>query len=232
MSSAPAGVAPDRFPLEARQRFRDELRRGRASAQRNAEGFNEIVRAIERIARYRGARGHGMGAFKPEIEEIALASPLANEIPTEHAHLLESFAVLYDSTRIGRNNSVHEGAYARNLARHATQLALILEDAMQTTMRTVQHFMVREPTCAELWEPVALVRQKMLANSFSFLPVAPEDGRAWRLISDVDLTKYLRSEQRKERLRATLARAVDDGLKLRKAKVVSPDEPADRGSIS
>ncbi|MCI0433191.1 MAG: hypothetical protein L0271_06005 [Gemmatimonadetes bacterium] len=105
------------------------------------------------------------------LNRIANESPLAAEIPGRYPDDLESFAVLLESTRLGRNRAVHEGAHARNVALHAVQVALVLEDAMQTPMNLARHFMVRSPMRAEPWEPIALVRQKMLANAF-LLPAA------------------------------------------------------------
>jgi hypothetical protein len=196
-------------------------------AQRNAEGFGEIVRAIERLARFRGATGHGLGAFRSVVAKIARQSPLAERIPQKHHPFFEPFEVLYESTQIGRNQAVHEGAYARNLARHAAELSLILEDALQMTMKSVQHFMVRNPTCAELWEPLALVRQKMLVNAFSFLPVVPRNGGKWRIVSDAEVARYLRSGLRTERLSKSLRQAVRDGLQLQKARIVEPESAVD-----
>lgn len=104
-----------------RTRFRDELRAARARTHRNAEGFAEIVRVVGRIARYNGARGSGMGAFAEVMTALARESPLAEDVPAAHPRYLDRFGTLYESTRIGRNLSIHEGAYARNVARHAAR---------------------------------------------------------------------------------------------------------------
>ena len=50
-------------------------------------------------------------------------------------------------------------------------------------------FVVRDPVCAEPWQPVALVRQQMLLNSFSYLPV--QIRGEWKLISDHAIASYL-----------------------------------------
>jgi hypothetical protein len=212
--------------LEARVRFRDELKAARARTLRNAEGFAEVVRTIERLARFRGATGNGMGSpsFYSAISAIASESPLSDEVPHRHARYIEPFAVLYESTRLGRNLSVHEGAYARNVARHAVELALILEDAMQTILTMVQHFMVRSPVCAEPWEPLSLIRNKMLVNSFSFLPFPPAADGEWQLVSDAALASYLRSGKRKDKLKLTLEEALQDGFELRRTRRVEPTE--------
>ena len=220
---------PEVFGREARRRFRDELRAGRARTQRNAEGFGDIVRVVERLAQYRGANGSGLGHYASTVRNLAEESPLASALPQERRLYLEPFDVLFESTRRGRNLSVHEGAYARNVATHAVQLALILEDAMQATMTTVQDFMVRNPTCAELWEPVALIRQKMLVNSYSSLPVFLPDRGTWHLVSDLAVARYLPRADwtaRKKALAKRLEAAADEGLLLLPATVVDADGPA------
>ena len=65
--------------------------------------------------------------------------------------------------------------------------------------------MVRNPVCAELWQPISFIRQQMLANSFSFLPVKRAAGD-WCLISDLDIATYLGPDalKRKPRLAQTL----------------------------
>ena len=108
-----------------------------------------------------------------------------------------------------------------------TTLALILEDALRMIEHTnaVSDYMVREPVCAELWHPVSFVRQRMLTNSFSFLPVkvAP---RQWCLVTDVQVAKYLQGRsntQRKQRLATTLKKAKE--IELLPARCVSGEMP-------
>ena len=70
------------------------------------------------------------------------------------------------------NDALHQGAFARHLTIHAIDLALILEDALRSFEEPrVSDYMVRNPLFAELWQPIGFIRQQMLANSFSFLPV-------------------------------------------------------------
>ena len=89
----------------------------------------------------------------------------------------------------------------------------------------VSDFMVRSPVCAELWQPLAFIRQQMLANSFSYLPVLEEDekltdGEEWCVVSDNAIAIYLGPERdgstRKERLGTTLKNAREEGLTVLK----------------
>ena len=77
----------------------------------------------------------------------------------------------------------------------------------------VSDYMVRDPVCAHFWQPVSLVRQRMLTNSFSYLPVQNKEGQ-WCLVSDLGVAKYLQGQsnnKRKKRLATPLGEAVETG---------------------
>ena len=88
----------------------------------------------------------------------------------------------------------------------------------------VGDYMVRNPTCAELWQPVSFIRQQMLANSFSFLPVRrPTD---WCIVSDLDIAIYLGTDTSKRRQH--LAKSLNaTGIVLQEAKFCTVDTPLD-----
>jgi hypothetical protein len=85
---------------------------------------------------------------------------------------------------------------------------------------------VREPVCAEPWQPISFVRHTMLENSFSFLPIdVAQSGPAdWRLVSDFAVASYLRAalskNERKKRLGRALREAWADGLSRPEAAVI------------
>jgi hypothetical protein len=90
----------------------------------------------------------------------------------------------------------------------------MLEDGLKTTVEkpTVGDYMVRNPICAELWQPISFVRQQMLANSFSFLPV--KRGTDWYLVSDLDIVSHLGTGvERREKLTDSLS-VIQDKLAL------------------
>ena len=93
----------------------------------------------------------------------------------------------------------------------------------------VGDFMVGSPMCAYLWQPLSFIRQTMLVNSFSFLPVPPagEQETNWRLVSDFRLAQYLRvnGDVSKERLAQKLQQAVESGqLELHGAHTFNTDD--------
>ena len=86
--------------------------------------------------------------------------------------------------------------------------------------------MVREPDCASFWQPLSFICQKMLANSFTYLPIW--NSQQWQLLSDYHVAKYLRrgdNNNRSIRLAQTLKDAVDGGLILEDVSIYFPDSP-------
>jgi len=209
--------------------FRDQLRTARASILSDSEAYEKVVLVLERMGKVLFPAGNGLGDFWPALEEVAHKSPLAKDLPQTWPQYHATFGSLFDLVRDGRNTAVHEGALARHLTTHALELALILEDALMNNSNTVDEYMVRDVATAELWQPISFVRQTMLANSFSCLPVSVRNrrGQKWYIVSDKDVVAYLRSattqKERKARLAKQLKEAVaEKNLKLSPANCISP----------
>lgn len=203
--------------LEAHHRisFAREFQGARAGALKNAEAFDELLFALERFGSFLTNSRRHLGHYKDAICNIAEASSLfklaAEKFPECHV----DFRVLYDEVREARNDAVHLGTAARHLARHAHELALIVEDALMNGAVTANEIMVPGPVCAELWQPLSAIRRTMLLNSFSYLPYQDESG-AWKLVSDCHLVQFLRRPDgnRANSLLMPLEGAVKDGLKV------------------
>ena len=198
---------------EAALHFRDQLRGARAAALRDAEAQQEIVLTLERLGTYLFGSMANLGKYQDVIAKLAEHSPMATDVPSTLPELHTTFARKYQIIRRGRNAAVHEGAFARHMALTAVEVALILEEAIMHGSYQARDFMVRNPVCAYLWQPLSFIRQTMLANSFSYLPVATdtEPQPVWQLISDFRLAKYLRANGRASRdvLVQKLSEAVD-----------------------
>jgi len=195
--------------------FRDQLRVARASALRDSESFQEILFVIERFGSFLTKGLEGLGSYEREIEELVNGnSPhLAKMFPDELRVWHTPFNELYVLVRKARNDALHQGAVARNLTKHALKLALILEEALTESLMTVSDYMVKNPICAFHWQPISFIRQQMLENSFSYLPVFIS-GK-WRLISDIDIALYLgfgSNNSRKKRYVKIVQEAMSDGL--------------------
>jgi hypothetical protein len=223
---------------EIARHFLDELRGARAAVLRDSEGFDSVILVLERMGRYLVKDGHGLGDYKNDLAELAAPSPLANELPEQWPGYHLTFRTLFNLIMEARNAAIHEGSLARHLTSHSLELALILEDAlMPPGTETAEHFMVRTPVQAYLWQPVSFIRQKLLENSFSFLPVwvatDAESGGNWMFVSDVALAGYLRSAPSKtqrsklqgQRLEELVA---DTSIDLCEAQCYEPQTPIGR----
>ncbi len=188
--------------------FAGQLREARESALRDCEAFDGILYAVERLGSFLYGKIKHLGAYQSKIEAIASDSPLAETIPCRYPSLHVPFSRLYDLIKEARNDALHQGAFARRLTSHSIEISLVLEDALRRNMSDakVSDYMVRNPTFAELWQPISFIRQQMLANSFSFLPVKMPDGAGWSIISDLEIAAYLGTdtELRKARLAQSL----------------------------
>ena len=206
--------------------YRDELRESRLKALRDAESFEDIVFVLERIGVHLTDKiGLGLGGYKQAI------SQLAGGIPETCDDWHSSFDGLYELVCEGRNDALHQGAFARHLTTWAVQLATIVEDALveeatQSMAAQIKDFMIQNPVRAYMWQPMSSIRQIMLANSFSYLPVAVGEQckPSWHLISDFAVVSFLRRttpgktkrEQRLERLERL-------SCKLQEARKEKPD---------
>ena len=202
--------------------FRELFRGAREAAQRDAENFGPIVFALERLGAFlKGGRGRGMWELKPYLEKQAEASPLA-KIGKLHRSYHVPFPILFELVRRERNSAMHEGVFARHLTQHAIQMSIILEDALTQNipMNRISNFMVRNPVCAETWQPLSFIRQSMLANSFSCLPVKLGKEGRWGLVSDLAIAGYLGNKDRDGRLAQPLDDAIKAGLVVPNAHTI------------
>jgi hypothetical protein len=157
------------------------------------------------------------------LKVLADRSALSTQIPNSQRNFHTPFTPLYQMVTRARNDAMHMGASARHLTTHAIELALILEDALtmhqeitnvnaNESLMCISDFMVREVMVTHLWEPVSFVRQKMLTNSFSYLPFQSNEG-SWFIISDFEIAQFLMGHsqgERKRRLAKTLADVKDE----------------------
>jgi CBS domain-containing protein len=214
---------------EAARDLRLQLQHAREDALKDAEAFDGIIHVVERLGSFCLGRVESLFRYQTKVEEVASSSSLATDIPNQWRGVHTPFSLLYDMVRDARNDAMHIGASARHLTTHAIELALILEDAlrMRENSKYVSDFMVRDPVCAHLWQPVSFVRQQMLTNSFSYLPVKNAEGH-WCLVADLQVAKYLQGQtnaERKRRLAQPLGEATE--IALISATRLTSNEPID-----
>lgn len=205
---------------EARLGFRQQFREAREHAIRDAEGFQAILYALERFGSFlvpKGQKANGLNDYGKFIETQASKSSLHSDIPNLYRHLHMPFEELYQILRLARNDAMHQGAYARHLTTNAIALSLILEDALSEEInfkeKLVADYMIKGVMCAELWQPISFVRQIMLANNFSFLPIEYKDK--WHFLSDHSIANALMQHsngKRKENMAKTIDNAIKDEI--------------------
>lgn len=219
-------VTETKLSADERVFFLEELRHARGIAAADNEGFQGLLFAFEGLGMRLTNEMIHLGGYREAITDFASESALFTEGPSEwHT----PFPSLYQYVKDARNDAMHQGAFARNLAAHAVQMALVLEDALMEKLSTVSEVMVRNPIVALPWQPVSFVRQQMLSNGYSYVPIwITTNGKPrWCLLWEGELARYLRLGQNKERKRR-LAMSVETAskgnqLKLIAASTCSPD---------
>jgi CBS domain-containing protein len=227
---------------ESAKAFADQFRSARLSALADAEAFDGVLYVVERLGSYlskeelgnKGQRGD-LGKYRGKLLDLVTEEGRAAESRPQVRNLVTPFETLYDLVKEARNDALHQGAFARHLTKHAIELTLILEDVLSNYMEpVVTDFMVRNPVCGEPWQPIAFLRQQMLANSYSYLPVLRSDKR-WSVVSDAAVATFLGSDRkglmRRKRMAMTIeeASAVEDGpIALKDGVFVDESAPLDK----
>jgi len=201
--------------------FRDQLREARAAVARDSEGYQEILYCLERLGSKLTHTVGSLGEYAGVIGSVAGRSPLARVIPQAREEWHIRFPRLYSLVQSGRNDALHQGAFARHLTVHAVELALVLEDALMNGSTKVGEFMVRSPVCAYPWQPVSFIRQTMLVNSYSYLPVLlnMDQAMGWYLITDYAVAQYLRLHQEPK---TALVNNLGDAIISKEIELVKP----------
>lgn len=220
--------AEDKEKRERREAFveyRDGIRTARYAVTEKGAGYEIIVQAVERLGAYLWNPGSDAGQFGTlgRYEED-LRNLVKDFVVTEH------FNRVYKRVRIGRNAGVHQGAEARPLIQNAVELAIMLEHALreESGMNKAKDVMVSPVVRTYTWEPVAQARQKMLAESYSALPLWQKKCEGgWSVITADAIVKWLQqapSTCRKEREKMQLSGAIREGLKPEEACKTGPEE--------
>ena len=209
---------------EAFVEYRNEIRKARHAVTEEGAGYEVIVQAVERLGAYLWNpkpknKGFGdLGKYKEILKDL---------VPTD-------FDRVYERVRIGRNAGVHQGAEARPLIQNAVELAIMLEDGLReaSQMSKAQEVMASPVVRAYTWEPVAQTRQKMLAGSYTALPLWRKKSEGceggWSVITADAIVKWLQQVPsdvcRKEREKLRLDKAIEKGLETTEACKKGPEE--------
>lgn len=199
--------------------FRDEFREARAAALKDAEGYQQILFVLERFGAHLYGKVAGLGKYKGCITKLVNEYHPPEKDREEWSSYRDchtAFSSLYEMVRRGRNEALHQGAVARNLTAHSVRLSLLLEDVLMVASESekIGDYMVPNPVCARDWQPVSFVRQMMLANSFSYIPVYTGKKCAretsWHIIADYHVAAYLRSADSDSHRKKLLTQPIKD----------------------
>jgi hypothetical protein len=94
--------------------LRDQFRDARLVALEDAEAFHDILFTLERLGYLLQGEERSLREYKEKIELEAKNSALAVEIPLDYREWHTPFSELYELVRIGRNDALHQGAFARS----------------------------------------------------------------------------------------------------------------------
>ena len=216
--------------------FRNEFREARYATLKSPEEYQQILFAVERFGAYL-TRNHGgtLGTYKDCIVKfIKCHHPLQENMSDICSDYHIKCQKLFEMITTERNDALHKGSFVKILISHLIELSIILEDALMTIMADeIRNYMTRNPICAYHWQPISFIRQKMLENSFSYIPVYMKkfgtEKEDWYVISDYDIVDYLKlatcRNKRKELLSRTLEQAIVCHINLiRKPVKVRPDK--------
>jgi hypothetical protein len=214
------------MPLPTEQQAQhhlNRLRQARAAAMADAEGFTQILFAIEDLGALMKKRVMALGQYRDPLRELAARSPLSWE--GAESPNTKRFEWLFSLVKDVRNEAMHQGASARHATDRCVDLCLMLEDALTTFKTNAGHVMVTGVAEAKLHETVSAVRGTMLSQSFSYLPVSIRG--TWMLVTDREVARFLRRDDdrcpRAVRLAMPLSTAL--GLPTESRDVPPPATP-------
>lgn len=203
---------------EERIFYRDQLREARYAALADSEAFESICFAVESLGARLSGKKTNLNDYKNHLHSLSKKSSLYECLTKENPHFFSEFCVLFERLKSARNDAMHTGAFARNATAYSIEFCIMLEDAIMQSpsinnkdIETVANYMVKSPVIAELWHPLGYARQKMLANSFSYLPICiPENKEMkWKLLSDVNIIQCISNRSNTERNRLMTSKIAD-----------------------
>lgn len=189
----------ERLTTKPAMDFRARLRRARDGALADAEGYRDLLCVIEELGKY--------ATNKKKADSLFDYSDALIDIARQAAGAPNHFPSQLDALREARNDAAHMGAAARRITTQAIDVAGILEEALMNIgkLKSVEHYMVGSPVCAEPWHTLAMVRKAMLHAQFTSLPYLHDEK--WHLVTDAAVVKFLSSD-RNRRLNMPLRDAV------------------------
>jgi hypothetical protein len=109
------------FSVEARSHFLNELRQARLAAQKDAEAFDQLLFAFERLGSYLLHKVGALGDYEASLMNLASTAALGQDLNSRLSPWHSDKHVLYKLVKDARNDAFHQGATARHLTQHALE---------------------------------------------------------------------------------------------------------------
>ena len=103
------------LPKDTRIAYRDHLRDARARAFSDAEGFQEVLFAIEHLGTALLSKASTLNVLRENYAGLLKHLLLRFAFRQNSAIFILHFDVLYRIVRVARNDALHQGAYARHI---------------------------------------------------------------------------------------------------------------------
>lgn len=197
--------------------FLHALRDARYAALDDAENFRSICFALEELGmRLVGENLRSLRRYKTILRDI-----FPNKLRNEYSELFELVVS-------ARNEAAHRGIFARNLSSKSIRLSIIIEAGLQVMTTKVKHLMSQNVIFAEKFYSLAKVREIMLENSFSYIPILIEDK--YYLIPDFIVARIWHDAKSDDKLRynTRIEKILDKGDLLEPLEILSN---ADKSSL-
>lgn len=172
--------------------LRKNLQKARYRVLEDGENWLVIVQEVEAVGKAVSKSPkpvYGLEKLKEPLQDfVKKYHPTASQEEED----FENFKDLLKEVQRVRNDEAHTGAAARAAAKIATTVGIYLEDTLMAKSGAgdnVKAYIQKEVVQVHTWQRLEECRRLMLTHSFSYLPI--KIGTEWKLLTDVNLAKYL-----------------------------------------
>ena len=205
------------------------IRDARYQVLSDSEAWSAMVQALEFVGRALAdeelKNKNGLSWFKdPILDKI---SEYCNRVGDDRS--IREAKVEFERIVELRNDAVHNGAQARNLAHTCLVFGCKLEEAIMGESKTISGVMVSNPVVVSEDDPVALARRLMVVNSFTSIPVLMKSGK-WKVLSDSSIARFKSDnvKNRGQQMFKSISEAFYNDKEFSEANTIESSAPLDQ----
>ena len=172
--------------------LRKNLQKARYRVLEDGENWLVIVQEVEAVGKAVSESPKPVYGLEKLKEPLQCFVREYHPTASQEEDDFENFKDLLEEVQRVRNDEAHTGAAARAAAKIATTVGIYLEDSLMVASGTgdnVKAYIQKEVVRVYTWQRLEECRRLMLTHSFSYLPI--KIGTEWKLLTDVNLAKYL-----------------------------------------